>query len=97
MVHKEHWIIWSPRRSLITGWGGSILGTGTAHIPSEVRQSQDGAKTPEATTRSPSDDKVDAAMNALHRRVRTAENRGVQVGFALTDSRSVWNPIKSPL
>jgi len=89
MVHKEQWIVWSPCRSLITDWGASILGTGTAHIPSEVRQSQDGTKTPEATTRSPSDDEVDATMNALYGRVRTAENRGAQAGFGLTDSRLV--------
>jgi len=77
MVQKEYGIVWRPLRSPITGWGASIIGTGTAHIPSEVRQSQDGEKTSEATTHSPTHDEVGSEMTALYGRVRTAENWGV--------------------
>jgi len=77
MVQKEYGIVWGPLRSRITGRRDSIIGTGTAHIPSEVRQSQDGAEILEATTHSPTDDEVDTGMTALYGRVRTAKNRGV--------------------
>jgi hypothetical protein len=53
-------------------------------------------KDPEATTRSPRDDEMDAAMDALCGGVRVAEKRDGKVELTLGDSTYVWNPIKSP-
>ena len=40
MVHEEQGIIWGPRWSRITVWGGSAVGTEATQLPSETRQLQ---------------------------------------------------------